>query len=148
MVGRFNERERLIAEKHYDVFEQFLKMKRPYTEEAYDVAVFSFLEAVQLYAEHEELQDDKFSDIVLKHMCAEMSKFLRCENRKDKVKILSLDYIIPKTQVVFGDMIIDETVNVCDEVCEKLSHAFDTGRLSHTYSFNCAAKQSVLEEVV
>ena len=147
-VSRLNERQRLFAEEHYDVFERFLRTHRPSTDEIYDVAVFSFLEAVQLYADCQDLKDNEFSKIVWKHMWSETSKHLRRENKENKFKVLSLDYVIPKTQVVFGDTIIDETVNVCDEVCEKLSHTANGYRLSHTYSFKPAGKEAVLEEVI
>lgn len=148
MVSRLSERERLFAEKHYDVFERFLRIHRPSTDEIYDVAVFSYLEAVQLYADQQDLEDNEFSKNVWKHMWSETSKHLRRENKKNKFKVLSLDYVIPKTQVIFGDTIIDETVNICEEVCEKLSHAANGYRLSHTYSFKPAGKEAVLEEVI
>lgn len=65
-----------------------------------------------------------------------------------KVSILSLDYILPNSNLTYGDIVADETVDICREVCEKLSRTPRKYRLSHIHSIKLAKRTAMFREVI
>lgn len=144
------ERQTRFAEEHYDVLTDFLEAKGLVREEYYDALVFKFLRAVQLYDESRNLKKysfDFFAAWYLQKMLGEYIK-QKEKNRREEV-VLSLDYPLSyNTSLTLMDVIPDERVNVCDEVCEKISRMQRMHRLSHRYPSRCRAWQMELREVV
>lgn len=146
---RLNERQRMFAEEHHSVIEEFLNARRLPMDEFYDVVVFRFLRAVKQYDEREDLKQYAFSTIANNHMRSALGNHFNKERRQmDGITLLSLDYQFPDSNLTYGDIVADKSVNICDEVCEKLSRTPQKYRLSHTYSISPAVKQAVLKEVV
>lgn len=147
---KLNERQRLFAEEHHRILTDFLKYKNLPMDEFYDVVVFGFLKAVQLYDKRRDLKQFSFRTIAKNQMywCL-CDHFRKLKKSNDVIGALSLDYPVSQyPNMTLGDTIADETVNICDEVCEKLSRTPNRYRLSHTYSFCAATRQMALREVV
>lgn len=68
--------------------------------------------------------------------------------RMNGYRVLSLDYNFPNSTLTLADILADESVDVCEEVCEKLSRTPSGYELSHTYSISPALSRVVLKEVL
>lgn len=146
---RLTENQRRFAEEHHNVLENFLKYRGLPLDEYYDVVVFRFLRAVQQYDEREDLRQYAFETIAKNHMKSALGNYFRQQKRiKQNVVLLSLDYPISESGLTFGDTIADESVDICEQVCKKLSRTNREYRLLHTYSISPAVKQATLLEVM
>ena len=149
MDCRLSEKQKRFAEEHYGVLESFLKRRGLSFEDYYDIVVFRFLRAVKQYDEREDLKRYAFSTIANNHMRSALGHYFEKEKRKCAgMTVLSLDYRLPNSNLTFGDVVADERVNVCDEVCEKLSPTPKKVRLLHTYPGRNVASAMFLKEVV
>ncbi len=123
MECRLNEGQRRFAEEYHSVLEDFLKRRGLSTDDYYDVIVFRFLEAVKQYDECENLRRYEFLDIANSLMRSALRDYRRQEQQKRaEITVLSLDYKLRNSNLTLGDVVADINVNICDEVCEKLSH--------------------------
>ena len=136
LEARLTERQREFAEANYKVLEDFLKYRNLPMDEFYDVVVFRFLWAVKQYDEREDLKQYSFKTIAKHHMRSALENYFEQKQRKNKnYRVLSLDYpLASNPTLTLGDSIADERVDVCEEVCEKLSFGQEWPELSHTYS--------------
>ena len=149
MDCRLSGKQKRFAEEHYGVLESFLKRRGLSFEDYYDVVVFRFLRAVKQYDEREDLKQYAFSTIANNHMRSALGHHFEKEKRKRAdMAVLSLDYRFPNSNLTFGDVVADERVDICNEVCEKLSHTTQRYRLLHTYPGRNVAAAMVLQEVV
>lgn len=129
---KLTEKQRQFAAEHHDVVEKYLRARRLSVDEFYGVVIERFLKAVKQYDEREDLQQYEFSTIANNAMRSAISNhFAKEKRRNDKVKILSLDYRYGDSNLTFGDKLADETVDVCETVCEKLSQPTTRLRLLH-----------------
>lgn len=130
---RLTERQRKFAEEHHKVLEDFLKYRGLPMDEFYDVVVFRFLRAVKQYDEREDLRKYTFNTIAKHHMRSALgSYFAHLKRQKEKVQVLSLDYPMPYgSGLTLGDCIADESVDICEDICEKLSRSPKRYRLLH-----------------
>ncbi len=146
---RLNERQKRFAEEHHGIIESFLRSRGLSMDEYYDVVVFRFLRAVKQYDEREDLRQYQFSTIANNHMRSALGNHFAKERReRGRFMVLSLDYKLPKSNLTFGDTVADESVNICDEVCEKFSRTPKRYRLLHTYPKRNVADVMILKEVV
>lgn len=130
---RLTERQRRFAEEHHYVLEDFLKYRGLPRNEFYDVVVFRFLRAVKQYDEREDLRKYTFHTIAKHHMRSALGNYFAHLKRQNKnVQVLSLDYPISRgSELTLGDFIADESVNICEDVCKKLSRSPKRYRLLH-----------------
>ena len=130
---RLTERQRKFAEEHHYVLEDFLKYRGLPWDEFYDVVVFRFLRAVKQYDERDDLRKYTFNTIAKYHMRSALSNhFAHLKRQNKNVQVLSLDYPTSyNSGLTLGDCIADERVNICEEVCEKLSRRPKRYRLLH-----------------
>lgn len=134
MTGmKLTERQKQFAEENHRVLEDFLRYRGLPQEEFYDVVVFRFLRAVQQYDEREDLQRYSFQTIARNHMRSALSNYFRSQkHQKENMRLISLDYpMAGNPNLTLGDCIADERVNVCEEVCEKLSRELKRRRIYH-----------------
>ena len=59
------------------------------------------------------------------------SHFAKKKRRDEDVEILSLDYQLGNSGMTLGDVIADESVDVCETVCKKFSQSVKRRRLLH-----------------
>lgn len=118
-----------IATEYHWVLLKFLENRGLAEDEYYDIVVFPYLDAVQKY---EENPQGDFAKIAYEYMQSELDRHLSRQRRKnDKVKLLSLDYIVSqKGSLTFGDVFADTRADFTDEICRKLSRPKGY-RLSH-----------------
>lgn len=149
MAISLNERQRKFAEEHHSVIEEFLNARKLPMDEFYDVVVFRFLNAVKQYDEREDLKQYAFATIANNHMRSALGNHFKKERqRMNGYRVLSLDYSFPNSTLTLADILADESVDVCEEVCEKLSRTPSGYELSHTYSISPALSQVALKEVL
>lgn len=120
---QLNERQREFAARNHKVLEDFLKYRGLPHDEFYDVVVFRFLRAVKQYDERDDLKQYSFRTIADNHMRSALGGyFKKLKKQREKMQMLSLDYpIYENSKFTLSDVIADERVNVCEEVCRKLS---------------------------
>lgn len=130
---RLTERQRQFAEEHHKVLTDFLTNRKLPADEFYDVVVFRFLNAVRQYDEHEDLKQYAFADIAENQMRQVLKIYFRNQRQQEKcVRLFSLETPVSQyPDMTLGDVIADDAVNVCDEVCEKLSRSPKRYRLLH-----------------
>ncbi len=146
---KLTDRQREFASANYKVMEDFLKYRGLPMDEFYDVVVFRVLRAVKQYDEREDPKRNSFSEIANNQMRAALSDYFARKERERQFRILSLDYpLATDHNLTLGDTIADESVDVCEEVCEKLSFGQEWPGLLHTYSEVCPTGQTVYEGVV
>ena len=143
---QLNERQREFAERNHKVLEDFLKYRGLPQDEFYDVVVFRFLRAVKQYDERDDLKQYSFRTIANNHMRSALGgHFKKLRKQREKMQVLSLDCpISPNSNFTLSDIIADEKVDICEEVCQKLSpESKQIKGLLHisqpVYSFACAA---------
>lgn len=93
-LSPLTEQEKKYAEESHDLVYKFLHKYRYSIEEYYDIAIFGYLKAVQLYHRREDLKKFKFSTICWKSMKSEIKDNFRIQNaqkRKSDEAIISLD---------------------------------------------------------
>lgn len=120
---RLTERQQKFAEEHHNVLEDFLKYRGLSFDEYYDVVVFRFLRAVKQYDENAKLRRYSFKTIAGNHMRSALGNYFAQQKRQSRnIQFLSLDFPLSYTGgLTLGDTIADESVNVCEEVCNKLT---------------------------
>lgn len=149
MAISLNEKQRVFAEEHHNIIEEFLNARKLPMDEFYDVVVFRFLNAVKQYDEREDLKQYAFATIAKNHMRSALGNHFKKERqRMNGYRVLSLDYSFPNSTLTLADILADESVDVCEEVCEKLSRTPSGYELSHTYSISPALSRVVLKEVL
>lgn len=130
---RLTERQQKFVEEHHNVLEDFLKYRGLSQDEFYDVVVFRFLRAVKQYDEREDLRKYTFNTIAKHHMCSALGNYfahLRQQNKN--VQVLSLDCPMSYgSGLTFGECIADASVNICEDICKKLSQNRKRYRLLH-----------------
>lgn len=143
---QLNERQREFAEKNHRILEDFLRYRNLPKDEFYDVVVFRFLRAVKQYDERDDLKKYTFRTIANNHMRSALGNYCKKLKRQNEgLKMLSLDYPIARnSNFTLSDVIADDRVDVCEEVCRKLSPDFKCERrLLHisqpAYGTVCAA---------
>lgn len=148
-VSILSERQKLFAEEHHNVIEDFLRLQKLPVDEFYDVVVFRFLNAVKQYDECDDLKQYEFAVVANRQMSLAVDNHFEKERiRKKGYQILSLDYVLPNSNLTYGDIVADKTVDICREVCEKLSRTPRKYRLSHIHSIKPAVNTAVLGEVI
>lgn len=136
MDFRLNERQQRFAEENHKILEDFLKYRGLPQEEFYDVVVFRFLRAVKQYDEREDLRQYQFKTIADNHMRSALGHYFeKQKHQKENMRLISLDNpMAGNPNLTLGDCIADERVNVCEEVCEKLSREPKRRRVYHISS--------------
>lgn len=94
-LERLTDTERKFAEDNHNLVYGFLYQKELSIEEYYNVTIFGFLKAVQVYNRRNDLNGKyKFSVIAWKYMQAEIGNYLRMVHSKKRStteNVLSLD---------------------------------------------------------
>lgn len=93
-LERLTSKEKQFAEENHSLIYKFLNNGNYNIEDYYNIAVFGYLKAVQIYHRIEEKRKYKFSVIAWKYMQAEMGNYFRMETAKKRTteeNILSLD---------------------------------------------------------
>ena len=104
---------------------------------------------MQQYDEREDLKKYSFETIAKNHMRSALGNYFRKKKgEKNKFVFLSFDYPLTESGLTFGDTIADDSVDVCEEVCGKLSRTLGGYRLLHKYSGRLANRQADLTEVM
>ena len=147
-VTKLTEGQKRFAEEHHEVLEDFLKYRSLPFDEYYDIVVFRFLRAVQQYDEREDLKKYSFETIAKNHMRSALGNYFRKKKGKNKFVFLSLDYPLTESGLTFGDTIADDSVDICEEVCRKLSRTSKKCRLSYRYPICFATGQNAMQEVI
>lgn len=123
----FTKQEQKFSEENHNLIYGFLRKNGYSIEEFYNIAVFGYLKAVQVYHRKEKLNGNyNFSSIAYKYMRAEISNHFRTENRmkrKPAETIVSLDDDGMENNCVGGksveaEILEEETVN---ELLDKLT---------------------------
>ncbi len=149
MVSKLSERQRRIAEDHHGILISFLEDRELSLDEYYDVVVFSFLKAVKKYDECRDLRKYEFCRIANRFMHNALRDYQRkLHNHNSTFTILSLDYSYPKSNLTFGDLIADERIDICEEVCERLCPTPKRHGRLHTHSNETIAGLLFPEEVM
>ena len=90
------------------------------------------MRAVKQYDEREDLRRYSFQTIARNHMRSALSNYFRSQkHQKENMQILSLDYQLGNSGMTLGDVIADESVDVCETVCKKFSQSVKKRRLLH-----------------
>jgi len=91
-LTQLTESQRDFADKHHDLVLQYLRRKGLREDEYYDIAVFGYLRAVQVYDQKPELQQYSFQTIANKRMYAALwNHFRSLRAAKRKATVLSLN---------------------------------------------------------
>lgn len=94
-LEKLTDTERNFAEENHNLIYGFLHQKELSIEEYYNIAVFGFLKAVQVYHRRKDLNGKyRFSVIAWKYMQSEVGNYIRMEHSKKRTttkNILSLD---------------------------------------------------------
>lgn len=94
-LTKLSEQEKQFAEENHSLIYKYLHKHGYSIEEYYNVAVFGYLKAVQVYNQRTDLQDKyMFSVIAYKYMDAELGNYFRMQNsqkRKAEELDISLD---------------------------------------------------------
>ncbi|WP_313187911.1 sigma-70 family RNA polymerase sigma factor [Lacrimispora sp.] len=90
-----NDQEKKYAEEHHGLVYHYLHKYGYSIEEYYDIAIFGYLKAVQLYHRREDLRNKfQFSTIGCLWMKSEIKDYFRAQNRqkrKSEETVISLD---------------------------------------------------------
>ena len=101
---RLTEEQSAFAEKHHHVVMDFLRRKRLPESEFYDVVIFRYLRAVQLYTLKHQLRRYKFEAIAFKAMDWQMKSYWR-KAYKTLDKTLSLDSQLAGGRLTLHDVV-------------------------------------------
>ena len=90
---KLTDAQRDFAADNHDLLLQYLRVKGLSEDEFYDIAVFGYLKAVQIYNQQPELQAYSFKTIAYKRMYAAIWNYFRSlRAAKRNAEVLSLDY--------------------------------------------------------
>lgn len=115
---RLTAEERTFAEQNLGVVYMYLKMKGYDLEEYFDIAIFGYLKAVQLYMRKPELRRYKFSTIAQHQMFAEIHREWTDRNRmkrKEDIPAVRLDSMNRETEKE-----LYETVSTVEDFADEL----------------------------
>lgn len=125
------EQEKFFAESNHGLVYSFLHRYGYKIEDFYDIVIFGFLRAVQIYHRKEELNlKYDFAFIAWQYMRAEVGNYFRVESalkRKPMETILSLDVSYTETDnlynIIAGKSVEDDLLEseLLNEVLENLS---------------------------
>jgi len=91
-LTRLTEAQRDFAEKNHDLVHRYLRMKGLREDDYYDIAVFGYLRAAQIYDQRPELQKYSFQTIAFKRMYAALwNHFRNLRTAKRSADVLSLN---------------------------------------------------------
>ena len=108
---RLTEEQSAFAEKHHHVVMDFLRRKRLPESEFYDVVIFRYLRAVQLYCINPQLRRYKFEAIAFKAMDWQMKSYWR-KAYKTLDKTLSLDSQLAGGRLTLHDVVPERDLTV------------------------------------
>lgn len=117
---RLTEEQSAFAEKHHHVVMDFLRRKRLPESEFYDVVIFRYLRAVQLYCINPQLRRCKFEAIAFKAMDWQMKSYWR-KAYKTLDKTLSLDSQLAGGGLTLHEVIPADGFDAGDEACDRLT---------------------------
>ena len=99
----------VAAENHYLV-ERFLSSQRLPLDEWYDVVIFRYLRAVEMWFRRPHLYRYQFSTIAWRNMSSAVYNERKKQNRR--IKTVSLDDPIPGTDgMTYGETVTSENLN-------------------------------------
>lgn len=102
----FTEAERSFAAEHHGCVIHYLRSQKLDYDEWYEICVFAYLKAVQIWFSREALHKYSFITIAYRKMTSAVTDVYRAKQRRPKM--VSLDDIIPGTEnLTYGDMICD-----------------------------------------
>ena len=84
----FTDRQRELAEQNHHIVEGYLRMRGLDINEFYDVVIFGYLQAIQIYDEQPELQKYKFRTIANIRMRAALSNHFRAQRRQKRSAVV------------------------------------------------------------
>ena len=91
-LTQLTEAQRDFADRHHDLVLQYLRRKGLREDDYYDIAVFGYLRAVQVYDQKPELQQYNFQTIANKRMYAALwNHFRSLRAAKRNATVLSLN---------------------------------------------------------
>ena len=106
-LTKLSEQEKQFAEENHSLIYKYLHKHGYSIEEYYNVAVFGYLKAVQVYNQRTDLQDKyMFSVIAYKYMDAELGNYFRMQNSQ-KRKSAETDAVICSTVEEFMKKLTD-----------------------------------------
>lgn len=99
----------VAAENHY-IVERFLASKKLPPDEWYDVVVFRYLRAIELWFRRPDLYKYQFTTIAWRNMTSAVSNERVKQSRR--IRAISLDTVIPGTDgMTFGDTITADNLD-------------------------------------
>lgn len=108
-LTRLTDNERKFAEDNHKLIYSFLSSKGYSIEDYYNIVVFGYLKAVQVYSKRADLQEKyKFSVIAWKYMQSEIGNHFRTETAKKRAteeSLLSLDADNDDTENLYNNMV-------------------------------------------
>jgi len=117
---RLTEEQSAFAEKHHHVVMDFLRRKRLPESEFYDVVIFRYLRAVQLYCINPQLRRCKFEAIAFKAMDWQMKSYWR-KAYKTLDKTLSLDSQLAGGGLTLHDVVPADDSDAGEAACDTLT---------------------------
>ena len=117
---RLTEEQSAFAEKHHHVVMDFLRRKRLPESEFYDVVIFRYLRAVQLYCINPQLRRYKFEAIAFKAMDWQMKSYWR-KAYKMPHKTRSLDEQLAGSGLTLHEVIPADGFDAGEEACDRLT---------------------------
>lgn len=109
MLEPLSPAERSVAEENHYLVERFLSSRKLPSDEWYDVVVFRYLWAVELWFRRPDLYRYKFSTIAWKNMSSAVYNERQKQNRR--IRTVSLDDVIPGSDgMTFGETVTAENL--------------------------------------
>jgi len=91
-LTKLTDAQRDFAEKNHDLVYRYLRMKGLSVDDFYDIVIFGYLRAVQVYDENTEVQDCSFKTVAYRRMFATLwNHFRDMRRQKRDAVVLSLD---------------------------------------------------------
>lgn len=117
---KLTEEQSAFAENHHQVVIDYLRRRRLPESEFYDVVIFRYLGAVQLYCTSPKLRKYKFEAIAFKAMDWQMKSYWRKAFRS-LPKTLSLDEQLAGSGLTLHEIVPAGGYSVNDEACDTLT---------------------------
>lgn len=117
---RLTEEQSAFAEKHHHVVMDFLRRRQLPESEFYDVVIFRYLRAVQLYCTNPKLRKYKFEVIAFRAMDWQMQRFWRKANEA-LFETLSLEDRLNGNGLPCSEVVCADGFDPGDEACDKLT---------------------------
>lgn len=116
---RLTEKQQAFAAEHHDLVDSFLRQKG-LNGDFYDVVIFRYLHAVQIYDERPELRKYSFRTIAFNNMRSALSNHYKKQQRMMRdAAVLSLDAVdqdgLPLSEAVTGGAHVYEYAEIRDE---------------------------------